>query len=280
MGRIRTIKPEFFRSRSLAKCDRDVRLTFAGLWTEADDHGRGIADPRILKGALWALDDDVTHLHVSAHLRVLDETDHIRLYHVGDEDYYEVVNWTDHQAAAYRRGEPRYPAPDEGIEGLSHLRVQESAGRTQTGAGTGNREQGTGKEQGVAPDGAPDTKAAARAEATARFEEHFWPVYPPTNGVKRDKAKALQQWLKLTIDDQRAAVLGARNKADHFAQTGEQPPYAFRFLRDRAFEDFVEAPTFDRDGNVRPLRVPTCQHCNQDLTSHDDDTCELVKDLA
>src|SRR5680860_1247 len=112
MGRIRTIKPEFFRSRSLAACPPEARLTFAGLWTEADDLGRGVADPRLLKGALWALDDDCTHLHVSAHLDVLVSTGHIRLYEVSDKTYFEIINWSEHQSAAYRRGDSKHPGPD------------------------------------------------------------------------------------------------------------------------------------------------------------------------
>ncbi len=165
MARIRTLKPEFFRSRSLAKCDRDARLTFAGLWTEADDHGHGVADPRILKGAIWPLDDDVTHRHVSAHLRVLVETGHIRLYEVDGETYYEVVNWAEHQAAAYRRGEPKHPAPQGYLDDVSHEDVQESAGGTResagregkgTGKGTGNRE-GARKRAHQLPEGwSPD----------------------------------------------------------------------------------------------------------------------------
>ncbi|MFG3340566.1 hypothetical protein [Glycomyces sp. NPDC048151] len=148
MARIRTLKPGFFKSRSLAKLPRDARLTFAGMWCEADDHGRGIADARLLKGAIWPLDDDVTFLHVSAHVDMLAATGHIRLYQIDDEAYYEVVKWEQHQAAAYRRGEAKYPPVSAGqeIETLgSRGSVQESATGTQSSAGTGNREQGTGK---------------------------------------------------------------------------------------------------------------------------------------
>jgi DNA-binding transcriptional ArsR family regulator len=103
--------------------------------TEADDHGHGPADARILKGALWALDDDVTHPHVSAHLAQLVATGHIRLYESGGDTYFEVVAWSKHQAAAYRRGEPKYPLPDGYIEDLSHVDVQKSASRTTLRAG-------------------------------------------------------------------------------------------------------------------------------------------------
>lgn len=200
MARIRTIKPEFFRSRSLARCPVDVRMTFAGLWTEADDHGRGVADPRLIKGALWALDDDITHSHVSAHLRMLDETGHIRLYEVGGEAYYEVVKWTEHQAAAYRRGEPRHPAPDTHVRDVSHQDVQESADDTQERAGTGNREQGRDED----PSGKPLSTDLSDFDDPFPIKPSDEPLYLRLRqwsvkaGFKRpeDRAASVQwQWL-------------------------------------------------------------------------------------
>lgn len=111
MARIRTIKPEFFRSRSLARCSIPARLTFAGLWCEADDHGHGVADPRILKGVLWPLDDEIDPAGVAGQLHELAETEHITLYEVDGEPYYEIVHFEAHQSAAYRRGEAKYPPP-------------------------------------------------------------------------------------------------------------------------------------------------------------------------
>lgn len=110
MSRIRTLKPEFFRSSSLARCSYAARLTFAGLWCEADDAGRGVADARILKGAIWSQDDDVTPDDVDDHLMEL-SGEHIVLYAVGNKRYFAVNNWEAHQAAAYRRAEAKYPAP-------------------------------------------------------------------------------------------------------------------------------------------------------------------------
>ncbi len=111
MSRIRTLKPEFFRSRSLSRVSLAARITFQGLWCEADDHGHGIADARLIKGAVWPLDDDIGHEEVEKHLLELEETDHILLYEIGGERYYEVKSWEKNQAAAYRRGEPIHPDP-------------------------------------------------------------------------------------------------------------------------------------------------------------------------
>jgi hypothetical protein len=113
MARSRILKAEFFRSRSLARCTIPARLTFVGLWAEADDRGRGVADPRVLKGSVWPLDDDVTPAVIADHLCQLVHTAHIRLYTSEEEVFYDVIRWDKHQAAAYRRGEPKYPDPND-----------------------------------------------------------------------------------------------------------------------------------------------------------------------
>lgn len=134
MGRIRTLKPEFFTSRSLSKVSRDARLTFAGLWTQADDHGRGVADTRIIKGAIWPLDDDVDAAVIADHLDELSVTGHVVLYRIDGDAFFEVRGWAKHQAAAYRRGEARFPAPTPesvctSLHDFARQNVQESAYR-------------------------------------------------------------------------------------------------------------------------------------------------------
>lgn len=111
MARIRTLKPEFFRSKSVARLSFGARLTFQGMWCEADDYGRGPCDPRVLKGALWPLDDDVTWQTVDEHLEELERVGCIRRYPGGEDEFYEIPSWEEHQAAAYRRGKAVYPEP-------------------------------------------------------------------------------------------------------------------------------------------------------------------------
>jgi len=155
MGRTRLIKSEFFRSRSLGRVDIAARLTYIGLWSEADDAGRGIDDPRVLKGALWPLDDDISVDDVSGHLDSLERTGHINRYAVGDDHYYAVVRWEQHQAAAYRRGNPKYPPPSpDGLHDLARETVLSS------------KLEGKGSKAAAAAvtdDSSPTTAAAAAA---------------------------------------------------------------------------------------------------------------------
>lgn len=238
MAKIRTLKPGFFRSRSLAKCPIEARLTFQGLWTEADDHGRGIADPRLLKGAIWPLDDDITVQHVSAHLNVLAATSHIRLYAVADETYYEVVNWESHQSAAFRRGEAQFPDISAGQE-LSRLSMQEDAASNVDVASLGR--EGKGREKSK-----PLVKDAAVAAFDREFEEDFWPNYPrkvsKTAAAKAFRAARKTTDLKVILDGLASYTKSVKGKSADFVA------HAATWLNGRRWEDESERPDDEGSG--------------------------------
>lgn len=99
MARIRTIKPGFFRSQSVAELPSDAcRITWAGMWTYCDDHGRGIDDARLVKGEIWALHDRITAKVVETHLAALASADDmICRYETAGRRYLHVVKWSEHQ---------------------------------------------------------------------------------------------------------------------------------------------------------------------------------------
>lgn len=55
MGRIRTIKPEFFIDEELSSLDAETHLLAAGLLCYADDYGYFNANPGLIKAAVFAL---------------------------------------------------------------------------------------------------------------------------------------------------------------------------------------------------------------------------------
>ena len=60
MARIRSIKPEFWDDRKLAKrASRDARLLYIALWNLADEWGRLNGDPQWIKGQVFSYDDDL-----------------------------------------------------------------------------------------------------------------------------------------------------------------------------------------------------------------------------
>lgn len=114
MARIRSVKPEFCTSEAIAALSRDLRLHFIQLWTYADDYGRGKDEPRVIKGAIWPIDDDVTPEQVEQWQAALARAGRIVRYTVDGRQFFEVVNWCEHQKPN-RRTESRLPAPDQGI---------------------------------------------------------------------------------------------------------------------------------------------------------------------
>lgn len=114
MARIRSVKPEFCTSEAIAKLTRDVRLHFIQLWTYADDYGRGKDEPRVIKGAIWPLDDDVTPDLVEQWQCALAEAGRIVRYAVDGRQFFEVVNWPEHQKPN-RRTDSKLPTPDQGV---------------------------------------------------------------------------------------------------------------------------------------------------------------------
>ena len=80
MARIRTIKPEFFSSERIALLSIPARLTFVGMWTEADDYGAVVDNHRLLKGHLWPHDDDITATDVSLHVQQMVDAGLVRRY--------------------------------------------------------------------------------------------------------------------------------------------------------------------------------------------------------
>ncbi|AVH58409.1 MULTISPECIES: hypothetical protein [Streptomyces] len=111
MARIRTIKPEFFTSLTVAGLTPEQRLTFIGLWTHADDEGRCVDDARLIKAAVWPLDDR-TAADVEADLRALTESSLITRYTLNRKPYMVVNGWREHQRIN-RPTKSRFPAPED-----------------------------------------------------------------------------------------------------------------------------------------------------------------------
>jgi hypothetical protein len=98
MARIRSIKPAFFISEDVADLPVRARLTWIGLWTQADDHGRTKDNARLIKAALWSLNDDVTLDDIEDDLSALASHGRIVRYLADSRSFLAVVNWHVHQA--------------------------------------------------------------------------------------------------------------------------------------------------------------------------------------
>jgi hypothetical protein len=71
MARIRSIKPEFWQSSTLARLDPLIVLTFIGMLNHIDDKGRCKDRSALIKAVVHPLREEVTTADVEAHLEVL-----------------------------------------------------------------------------------------------------------------------------------------------------------------------------------------------------------------
>ncbi len=82
----------------------------------------------------------------------------------------------------------------------------------------------------------------------AGFDE-FWKIYPPRRGVKVEKKKAREQWIKLTDDQRLTAMTAVRNYADACRGDAVLAKDAFRWLRDETFMDWLTVQSGGRGVN-------------------------------
>lgn len=98
MARIRTVKPEFFVSETLAQVSVDAERTFMGLWTQADDCGRVKDRAAVLNGALWPMRPDHSVSDMTADLGSLAEVGLICRYTADDgSKWLHMPSWDEHQ---------------------------------------------------------------------------------------------------------------------------------------------------------------------------------------
>jgi len=113
MARIRSIKPEFWADRKLARLSRDARLLYVALWNQADEHGRVQGDVRYVKGHCLPYDDDLSLKDVERLLAELVEAGRVVRYVVDEDPYLHLPTLGKHQRLEPNKAASRLPAPPE-----------------------------------------------------------------------------------------------------------------------------------------------------------------------
>lgn len=200
MPRIRAIKPDAFTSDTLSLTSLLARWTFAGLWTYCDDEGRARADVRLIKAALFPIDDATTLADIRGALDELEGISAICRYNVEDKTYMHVPKWDEHQKINRPTDSKLPPCPGHtgGVTAdsePSHETLTEDSVSPHGGKGKErNREQGS-------------AHAQERVSDTRLFDQ-FWSAYPR----KKDKAKSLKAWEKATKKHEPAKLIEAAKR--------------------------------------------------------------------
>jgi hypothetical protein len=135
--RIRSIKPEFWMSESIGRLSRDARLLFIGLWSFADDSGRGRGTFAAISGSLLPYDQDAMSI-VPKLFSELEREGMVRRY-IGEDGntYFDIPKWLNHQKIE-RPSKSRIP-PFTEVSPKPHRTIPEGSPQEQ---GAGNRYQG------------------------------------------------------------------------------------------------------------------------------------------
>lgn len=97
MGRIRTIKPEFWTDEKVGELKRDERLLFLGLLNLADDEGVLKATPAFIKGQIFAYDDDLTTGIVKEWIDTLISSKMLMPFEYNGESFFLIRTFKVHQ---------------------------------------------------------------------------------------------------------------------------------------------------------------------------------------
>lgn len=162
MPRIRTLKPEFFRSPSTASVEPLCRIFYQALWCWADDFGIGETNIYGLLGFAFP-DDDPIYDETLRGFRAVSAQDvrrfcadvaqhfGVTFYIVHGRHYYSVPTWDQHQKTERRSERRKNPTPDdpEAVPDMQFQSRAESAPQMPRRNGADSRENSAGTgEQG------------------------------------------------------------------------------------------------------------------------------------
>lgn len=201
--RIRSIKPEFWRSKTIADLSWDARLVLKGLESYVDDNGVGKYDLELIISDVFSRDHyrkpRETVARVSEAISELISAGLVIRYQVDGEELLYIDKWKDIQRVD-KPNSGRYRRPDgtleytEPVNRDSYRKPREEVANppeilpsvTGEQGSSGTEEQGTGEQEiSSAPDG-PDV---VKSDYPQAFED-WWECYPR----KDAKRKALEAW--------------------------------------------------------------------------------------
>lgn len=223
MARIRTVKPGFFTSLPVASVSPRARLLFVGLFTHVDDDGRAVYEPRLIKAAVFPLDDDITASDVASDLEALERAGLVSLYTVDGRRYLLVVGFLEHQVIN-KPSPSKLPAPPSSkapeVPGTAPVVLPESY------SPEGKGREGNGKDSSAAAGGWPASVAASWTRQ----------IGPRSYGQVGRQLKPFADQCASPADAERAMLAAVDNFAKHrrlaMERGIEKPDNWPQFVRD------------------------------------------------
>ena len=227
MARIRTVKPEFFHSKKLARCSPRARLLFAALMQLADREGRLRWIPMQVHAHAFPYEP----VDISALVDELTGVGSLMKYAHGDDEFLWLPRFTIHQRVKQNEAPSRLPEPpsadtsSDGAQREPTVRTEVAEAAHIGSIGIGNREQGTGnREQGT---GSPEG-ASAPVSVSSKAVDAVWASWralnttarkTPTAGQRKTIRARLKEYSVEDLDDYFRWLREAPHKRAVFCRT-------------------------------------------------------------
>lgn len=209
--RIRSIKPEFWRSEDITSLPLSARLTFIGLWNYVDDNGVGVDRESVIAADLYA--DDLscnpheTSVRVHGDLQALENAGLVVRYMVGRKHLLHVSTWEEHQVINRPSKGHGYPLPTAETR-QAHEDYMSTHGGLTEGSLPEQGNRGAGEQGSMDKDLAQPSGSSEREPDP--FDE-FWSAYPRRVGKQKARGKFTAAVKR--AGDARTVIRGARRLA-------------------------------------------------------------------
>jgi hypothetical protein len=94
VARKRMIDPGIWQSQDFGNLTTLAKLVFIGLFSQADDEGRGRANPQYIKNTLFPYDEKMQKSDIEKSFAEIAEHMSIQFYKSGGSEYYALTNWS------------------------------------------------------------------------------------------------------------------------------------------------------------------------------------------
>lgn len=159
MARIRSLKPEFWHDRKLARTtSRDARMLYMGLWNHADEHGRANGDVAVIKGQVFPYDK----VNIDALLEELVAAGVVLAYQVDGDPFLFLPKLAKHQRLEPAKVASKFPSPDEADQAPDQHTQEVSDSSEKISAGSEPTSAGSEKKDASLCNGVMDQGGRAR----------------------------------------------------------------------------------------------------------------------
>lgn len=118
MARKRMISPEIWGSDDFSTLSDFAKLVFIGLFSQADDEGRGKAKPGYVRSLLFPNDEERRITDINKALLEIGRTMSIIFYEVDGSNYYQLTNWRKWQKID-KPSKSKFPEPQNAVAKVS-----------------------------------------------------------------------------------------------------------------------------------------------------------------